>query len=61
VAVAYEPDRETRGDEQQALEEIRRLFERYRQTARHGIVTERYEPAHARAEESDEAADQTGR
>jgi hypothetical protein len=36
-----EPDRDTRHDEQQALEEIRVLFARYRQVARHGMVTER--------------------
>ena len=39
-----EPDREGRSDDEQALEEIRQLFARYRQIARHGIVTERNEP-----------------
>jgi hypothetical protein len=29
-----EPDRGTRRDDEQAVEEIRRLFARYRQTAR---------------------------
>jgi hypothetical protein len=43
VSVEREPDRHTRGDDQPALEEIRRLFERYRQIARHGMVTERDE------------------
>jgi len=43
VGVEREPDRDTRGDDQLALEEIRRLFERYRQIARHGMVTERDE------------------
>jgi hypothetical protein len=38
-----EPDRETRTDEEQALEEIRQLFARYRQVGRHGIVRERAE------------------
>jgi hypothetical protein len=45
-----EPDRDTRRDEQQALEEIRLLFARYRQMARHGMVTERDEHAELRAE-----------
>jgi hypothetical protein len=40
-----EPDRDTRRDDEQALEEIRRLFARYRQNARHGMVTERNETA----------------
>lgn len=40
-----EPDREIRRDDAQALEEIRRLFARYRQVARHGMVTERDETA----------------
>jgi hypothetical protein len=39
-----EPDRDTRDDEE-ALEEIRLLFARYRRIARHGMVTERDEPA----------------
>ena len=47
-----EPDRDARRDEQQALEEIRLLFARYRQIARHGVVTERDEHAELRAEES---------
>jgi len=41
--VGVGPDRDTRGDDQLALEEIRRLFDRYRQIARHGMVTERDE------------------
>jgi hypothetical protein len=40
-----EPDRDTRSNDEQALEEIRQLFARYRQIARHGIVTERDEAA----------------
>jgi hypothetical protein len=56
VGVGHEPDRDTQGDEQQALEEIRRLFARYRQIARHGVVAERDEPAEAAAEESEESS-----
>jgi hypothetical protein len=40
-----EPDRDTRSDDEQALEEIRQLFARYRRVARHGMVTERNEAA----------------
>ena len=40
-----ELDREIRRDDEQALEEIRQLFARYRQVARHGMVTERDETA----------------
>jgi hypothetical protein len=43
VGVGPEPDRDTRGDDQLALEEIRRLFDRYRRIARHGMVSERDE------------------
>jgi hypothetical protein len=50
VGVGTEPDRDTRGDDQLALEEIRRLFDRYRQIARHGMVSERDE-----IEETEEA------
>jgi hypothetical protein len=52
VSVALEPDRDTRGDDKQALEEIRQLFARYRQIAHHGVVAEHAEPAEARAEEA---------
>ena len=38
-----EPDRDTRSDDP-ALEEIRRLFARYRRIARHATVAERVEP-----------------
>ena len=55
------PDRESRRNEEQALEEIRRLFARYRQVARHGMVTEHDEPAEPRAQESDEASGPAGR
>jgi hypothetical protein len=61
VGVGSEPDRDTRGDEQQALEEIRRLFERYRRTARHGMVAERDEPADVQDEETEEAPALIGR
>jgi hypothetical protein len=37
------PDRDTRGEDQLALDEIRRLFDRYREIARHGMVRERDE------------------
>ena len=43
MGVGPEPDRDTRGDDQLALVEIRRLCDRYRQIARHGMVTERDE------------------
>jgi hypothetical protein len=56
-----EPDRDTRYDEQQALEEIRLLFARYRQMARHGMVTERDEHAELQAEESKDAPALAGR
>ncbi|HET8759364.1 MAG TPA: hypothetical protein VFM58_25320 [Solirubrobacteraceae bacterium] len=35
-------------DDREALEEIRRLFARYRRIARHGMVTERDEPVQDR-------------
>jgi hypothetical protein len=38
-----EPDRDTRRDDKQALEEIRKLFARYRRIARRRVVTERDE------------------
>jgi hypothetical protein len=56
-----EPDRDTRYDEQHALEEIRLLFARYRQMARHGMVTERDEYAELRAEESKDTPALAGR
>jgi hypothetical protein len=61
VGDRHEPDRDTRYDEQQALEEIRLLFARYRQVARHGRVTERDEHAELRAEESKHAPALAGR
>jgi hypothetical protein len=56
-----EPDRHTRSDDEQALEEIRRLFARYRGAARHGVVTERHETPQAPAEDPETAADLVGR
>jgi hypothetical protein len=35
-------------DDREALEEIRKLFARYRRIARHGMVTERDEPVETR-------------
>jgi hypothetical protein len=49
-----EPDQDIRGDEL-ALEEIRRLFARYRRIARHGVVTERDETAEAPTEDAEAA------
>lgn len=46
------PVRDTRRDDQQALEEIRRLFARYRQIARHGQAIEREDPPDSRPEET---------
>ena len=40
-----EPDRDAKSHDEQALEEIRQLFARYRRIARHGTVTERTETA----------------
>jgi hypothetical protein len=55
VRVDSGPDRDSRSNEEQALEEIRRLFARYRQVARQGMVTEHDVPAELRAQEPDEA------
>jgi hypothetical protein len=44
---AQEPET-PKGDDREALEEIRRLFARYRRIARHGMVTERDEPVEER-------------
>ena len=46
-----ELDRDIRPDEE-ALEEIRLLFARYRRVARHGMVTEQDALTESRAEES---------
>lgn len=61
MGVGYEPDRDARSDDRHALEEIRRLFARYRQGARHGVVIEHDEPAELRAEASKETQALAGR
>jgi hypothetical protein len=50
-----DPGRETRHSDQQALDEIRRQFARYRQNARHRRVTEQYEPPEPRPEHPEQA------
>ena len=52
MPVGSEQDRDKRRDEEKLVEEIRRLFERYRETARH--ATEAVE--HRREDESPERA-----
>ena len=54
-----EPDRDTRDDDE-ALEEIRVLFARYRRLARHGMVTERVKPPEPRDAESKDVPALTG-
>jgi hypothetical protein len=61
VATKAEPDRNTRARDDQALEEIRRLFARYRQIARHGQVIEREQPDDSRDETPDDAPALAGR
>jgi len=56
VGVDPEPDRDRRRDDERALEEIRLLFARYRQIARHGQVTERDEVPEAGTEQTKEDA-----
>lgn len=48
MADEREADRRARRDDEKVQEEIRRLFARYRRIARHGMVTERDEPAEER-------------
>jgi hypothetical protein len=48
-----EPDPAFRRDDEQALEEIRRLFARYRRLGRHGVVRERDENEDDRVLEAD--------
>jgi hypothetical protein len=55
VSVGPEPDQDPRHDDEQALQELHRLFTRSRQTARHGMVTEHDEPAESGAAEAQEA------
>lgn len=56
MCVEREPDRDSQRDDQQALEEIRQLFARYRQVARHGVVTERDEPPEDPADDGEAAS-----
>ena len=56
MCVEREPDRDTQSDDEQALEEIRQLFARYRQAARHGVVTERNEIPETPTDDVDEAS-----
>jgi hypothetical protein len=51
-----EPDRTVQDDDEQALEEIRQLFARYRRMARHGMVTERDDTAVPLSREGDASA-----
>ena len=46
-----EQDRDVQDDDEQALEEIRQLFARYRRIARHGMVTEPHERVDEREED----------
>jgi hypothetical protein len=55
VTVGYEQDRKSQEDEEQALEEIRRLFARYRRTARHGVVRERDEEPGQQGDDAEQA------
>ena len=55
-----ELDRDSRPDEE-ALEEIRLLFARYRQMSRHGMVTEQDAQTESRAAESTDVPALAGR
>lgn len=61
MCVGREPDQVTRRDDEQALEEIRQLFARYRQVARHGMVTEHGQTPQPPAEKPTEAPAPAGR
>jgi hypothetical protein len=61
MSAGCEPDRDPRHDEEQALEEIRLLFERYRRVARHGMVTEQHESAEPFAEDKEATPALAGR
>ena len=56
MCVEREPDRDSQRDDQQALEEIRQLFARYRQVARHGVVAERDEIPESPADDVEAAS-----
>jgi hypothetical protein len=55
-----EPDRDMRPDEE-ALEEIRLLFARYRRIARHGMVSDQDVPTESRGAESSDVPALAGR
>jgi hypothetical protein len=61
VIVRPEPVRDMRREDQQALEEIRRLFARYRQVARHGQARERSDAPHGGSDEPRRAEGTTHR
>jgi hypothetical protein len=50
-----DPGREARHNDQEALNEMRRLFARNHETGRHGRVTEHDEPPELRPEHPDQA------
>jgi hypothetical protein len=54
-----EPGRRLRRDDDQALEEIRKLFARYRRLARHGVVRERDDDDEPERRADDELAGMT--
>jgi hypothetical protein len=60
VGDSDEPDRDSRHDEE-ALEEIRLLFARYRQIARHGMVSEQHAQFESRPAESRDVPALAGR
>jgi len=61
VIVKPGPARDERRDDQQALEEIRQLFARYREMARHGQARERDVSPTARTREPERAKRVPGR
>ena len=56
-----DPGRETRDQEQEAVEEMHQLSERKRETARHGQVIEHDEPSELRPEHPNPAPALPGR
>ena len=61
MCTGREPDHDKQRDDELALDEIRRLFARYRRIARHAIVTEHDEAPQPLAEEPEKAPALTGR
>ena len=61
MIVRPEPARDVRRDDQQALDEIRRLFARYREVARHGQARERDDTPPARTDETKRPEDVSSR